>query len=66
MCTYCGQHCVEDEPYRLSPEEIKTGKKVPENTCPGKQDREDTLYGFGATGRDREDIMDSLEEEAYE
>lgn len=37
MCTFCGQHCVEDEPYRLSPEEIKTGKKVPENTCPDKQ-----------------------------
>ena len=38
MCTFCGQHCVEDEPYRLSPEEIKTGKRVPENTCPDKRD----------------------------
>ena len=36
MCTFCGQRCVEDEPYRLSPKEIKTGKKVPENTCPDK------------------------------
>ena len=52
MCTYCGQHCVEDELYRLSSEEIRTGERIPENTCPDKQDWED--------------IMDSLEEEAYE
>ena len=52
MCTYCGQHCVEDEPYRLSLEETMTGKRVPENICPDK--------------RDREDIMDSLEEDAYQ
>tara|TARA_R100001244_G_scaffold80292_1_gene62893 strand:+ start:369 stop:545 length:177 start_codon:yes stop_codon:yes gene_type:complete len=38
MCTYCGQHCVEDEFYRLSKEELKSGKKRPENTCPDKQD----------------------------
>ena len=52
MCTYCGQHCVEDELYRLSSEEIRTGERIPENTCPDKQDWED--------------IMDSLEDEAYE
>ena len=36
MCTFCEQHCVEDEPYRLSLKEIKTGKRLPENTCPDK------------------------------
>ena len=38
MCTYCEQHCVEDELWRLSLKEIKSGKKLPENTCPDKQD----------------------------
>ena len=36
MCAYCGQHCVEDEFFRLSSEEIKSGHKLPENTCPDK------------------------------
>ena len=38
MCTYCEQHCVEDEPWRLSRKEIKSGKRLPENICPDKQD----------------------------
>tara|TARA_R100000789_G_scaffold33574_1_gene36921 strand:+ start:370 stop:537 length:168 start_codon:yes stop_codon:yes gene_type:complete len=38
MCTFCGQHCVEDEFYRLSSDEIKSGIKLPENTCPDKWD----------------------------
>ena len=38
MCTYCGQHCVEDEPFRLSLKELKSGKRLPENTCPDKDD----------------------------
>ena len=38
MCTYCEQHCVEDEPWRLSRKEIRSGKRLPENICPDKQD----------------------------
>ena len=38
MCTYCGEHCVEDEPFRLSKEELESGTRVPENTCPYKDD----------------------------
>ena len=37
MCTYCGQHCVEDEPGRVSAEELKSGTRVPENVCPYKE-----------------------------
>ena len=36
MCVYCGQHCVEDEPFRLSLKEVKSGKRLPENICPDK------------------------------
>jgi len=32
MCTYCGQHCVEDEPGRGN-------DNVPENLCPDKLER---------------------------
>ena len=43
MCTYCGQHCVEDEPFRLSLKELKSGKRLPENTCPDKQKDDDVI-----------------------
>ena len=36
MCTYCGEHCVEDEPFRLSKKELESGKRVSENICPYK------------------------------
>ena len=32
MCTYCGQHCVEDETYRGN-------DNIPENICPDKFER---------------------------
>ena len=32
MCDYCGQHCVEDEPFRGN-------DNVPENLCPDKLER---------------------------
>ena len=32
MCDYCGQHCVEDEPFRGD-------RNVPENICPDKVER---------------------------
>ena len=38
MCTFCGQHCVEDDAFRLSPKEIKSGTRVAENICPDKCD----------------------------
>ena len=38
MCTYCGQHCVEDEFFRLSKKELESGTRVPENICPDKRE----------------------------
>ena len=51
MGTYCEQHCVEDEPWRLSRKEIKSGKRLPENICPDKQD--DDEYESDASKKSR-------------
>ena len=39
MCTYCEQHCVEDEPARGN-------VNVPENLCPDKRERITKPYGY--------------------
>jgi len=48
MCTYCGQHCVEDDIFRLSKKEIESGKKKPENICPDKHEEILKACGIGA------------------
>ena len=51
MCTFCGEHCVEDEYYRLSPKEIKSGNKVSENICPDKLKNEKKKGKYNETSK---------------
>ena len=51
MCTFCGEHCVEDEYYRLSPKEIKSGNNVSENICPDKLKNEKKKRKYNETSK---------------